>query len=60
MVQGVKKGPVLHEPELVTTEAPPAHSPTFAELVDFARASGAEELRLRSRGMVLTITTDAP
>jgi hypothetical protein len=44
----------------VTIERSPAQSPTLAELVELARASGAVELRLRARGVVLTITTDAP
>jgi hypothetical protein len=56
LIKGVSKAPAPREPELVTTE----HSLTLAELVDFARASGAEELQLRARGVVLTITTDAP
>lgn len=59
-ITGVRKAPVLDESGLTTGDAPEPHSPTVAELMDFARASGAEELRLRGRGVVLTITTDAP
>ena len=60
-VNGIRTGSELPAVDgLIRTEAPKPIYGTLADLLDLARATGAEELRLRAGGTTITITTDAP